>query len=148
MSRTPFACTHSKEDVKTRFGAAWYSFPCDLFTAKDDYAYVRLVAPWGFSLGSHVILDGLESHTAGSLKRAGLWALHTIFSVFIHNGSLNSFLHDYGVRALESHSYLSVVGRLPGHVLPKLWLQLIATRSQHSAHSPKKKILMDRHKNI
>ena len=68
MSRTPFACAHSKEDVKTCFGVAWYSFPCDPFTVKDDYAYVRLVAPQGFSLGSHVILDGLESHTAGSLK--------------------------------------------------------------------------------
>ena len=37
--------------------------------ARDDYANVGLVAPQGFSLGSHVILrGGLESHTAGDLK--------------------------------------------------------------------------------
>ena len=67
MARTLFACAHANEDIKIRSGAAWYSFPCDP-CGRDDYAYVRLVAPQGFSLGSHIILDGLESHTARSLK--------------------------------------------------------------------------------
>ena len=63
----------------------------------------------------------------------------TVFSAFIHNSSLNSFLCDYGVRALESHGYLSVVGQLPSHVSPRPRLKLIATESQHSMHSLKKK---------
>ena len=67
MVRTPFACARANEDVKIQFGVTWYGFPCDL-SGRGDYAYVGLVAPQGFSLGSHVILDGLESHTAGSLK--------------------------------------------------------------------------------
>ena len=49
---------------------AQYGFPCDLFLVRDDYANVRLVAPWGFSLGSHVVLNSLESHTARGLNRA------------------------------------------------------------------------------
>ena len=70
MIRTPFACTHAKEDVKIHTGATWYSFPCDP-RGRDDYANVGLVAPQGFGSGSHVILDGLESHTARDLKLAG-----------------------------------------------------------------------------
>ena len=63
----------------------------------------------------------------------------TVFSVLIHNGSLNSFLCDYGVRALESHGYSSAVGQPPGHVSPRPQPKLVATRSQHSMHSLKKK---------
>ena len=134
-----FACTCANEDVKTCFGMAWYGFPCDP-PGRDDYANVRLVAPQGFSLGSHVILDGLESHTARELKQAvGLESSRAVFPVFLHNGSLNSFLCNYSVRALESCGYLSVVGQLPGHVLLRSWLTLVATRLQHSTHSPKKK---------
>ena len=61
---------------------------------RDDYAYVGLVAPQGFSLGSHVICpDGLESHTAGGLKRtADSGSDHAVFPVFLHNSGLNSFL--------------------------------------------------------
>ena len=74
---------------------AWYSFPYDPFVERDDYAYVRLVVPQGFSSGSHVILDSLESHTARGLKWAvGSESSCTVFPVFIHNGSLNSFLRD------------------------------------------------------
>ena len=118
---------------------AWYSFPYDLFTVRDDYAYVRLVAPQGFSLGSHIVLDGLESHTAGGLKWAGFQPGRTVFPVFIHNSGLNSFLCDHGVRALESHGYSSVVGQLLSFVSLRLQLKLVATRLQHSMHSPKKK---------
>ena len=61
---------------------AWYGFPCDLPVERDDYAYVRLVVPQGFSLGSHIILDGLESHTARGLKWAvGFESSHTVFPV-------------------------------------------------------------------
>ena len=61
--------------------------------ARDDYAYVRLVVPWGFGSGSHIVLDGLESHTAGGLKWAvGLESGHAVFPMFIHNSSLNCFL--------------------------------------------------------
>ena len=95
MIRTPFACIRANEDVKIRFGATWYGFPCDL-QGRDDYAYVGLVAPQGFSLGSHVICpDGLESHTAGGLKQvAGSESGRAVFPVFLHNSSLNSFLCD------------------------------------------------------
>ena len=62
-----------------------------------------------------------------------------VFSVFIHNSSLNSFLCNYGMRALESCSYSSADGQPPGHVSLRLWPKLIATRSQHSTHGPKKK---------
>ena len=96
--------------------------------------------PQGFGLGSHAVLDGLESHTAGGLKHAvGLESGHTVFPVFIHNSGLNSFLCNYGTRALESHGYSSVVRWPPGHVLLRFWLKLIATRLQHSMCSPKKK---------
>ena len=82
MTWTLFASAHPQEDIKIHSGAAWYSFPHDPFAAKDDYAYVGLVAPQGFSLGSHIILDGLESHTARSLKQAGPQAcLHCILCV-------------------------------------------------------------------
>ena len=93
--RTPFACTHANEDVKIRLGATWYGFPHDL-RGRDDYAYVGLVAPQGFSSGSHVICpDGLESHTAGGLKRtAGSASGRAVFPVFLHNSGLNSFLCD------------------------------------------------------
>ena len=140
MIRTLFACIHANEDVKIRFGAAWYGFPHDP-CGRDDNAYVRLVAPQGFSLGSHVVCrDGLESHTAGGLKQAaGFESGCTVFPVFLHNSGLNSFLCDYGVRALESHGYSSVVGQPPGHVSPRPRPKLVATRSQHSMHSPKKK---------
>ena len=118
----------------------WYSFPCDLLAVRDDYAYVRLVAPWGVSLGSHTVLDGLESHTARGLKWVvGHRSSRTVFPVSNHNGSLNSFLCDNGVRALVSHGYLSVVGQPPGLVSPKPQLKLVATGSQHSMHSLKKK---------
>ena len=70
MIRTLFACIHANEDVKIHIGATWYGFPHDP-QGRDDYANVGLVAPQGFSLGSHVILDGLESHTARELKQAG-----------------------------------------------------------------------------
>ena len=74
---------------------AWYSFPCDPLWDRDDYANIGLVVPQGFGLGSHVILDGLESHTAKRLKQAaGFESGRTVFSVFIHNSSLNSFLCD------------------------------------------------------
>ena len=107
---------------------------------RDDYTYVRLVVPWGFSLGSHIILDGLESHTAGGLKwAAGSGPGHAVFPVLIHNSSINSFLCDIGARALESHGYLSEVGQLPSLVLLRLWLMLVATGSQHSMCSLKKK---------
>ena len=93
MVRTLFACSHTNGDFKIHSGAAWYGFPYDLSQARDDYAYVRLVAPWGFGLGSHIILDSLESHTAGGLKQAvGLESGHAVFPVLIHNSSLNSFL--------------------------------------------------------
>ena len=55
MIRTPFACIHTKEDVKIHFGAIWYGFPHDPCGRGDD-ANVGLVAPQGFSLGSHTIL--------------------------------------------------------------------------------------------
>ena len=63
---------------------------------RDDYANVGLVAPQGFSLGSHAAPTGsLESHTAGGLKRAvGLESSRVVFPVFIHNSGLNSFLCD------------------------------------------------------
>ena len=95
MVRTPFACTHANEDVKIRLGATWYGFPHDP-RGRDDYAYVGLVAPQGFSLGSHVIRpDGLESHTAGGLKQAaGSESGRAVFPVFLHNSGLNSFLCD------------------------------------------------------
>ena len=95
MDRTPFACAHANEDVKIHLGATWYGFPCDL-SGRDDYAYVGLVAPQGFSLGSHVVCpDGLESHTAGGLKwAAGFESGRTVFPVFLHNNGLNSFLCD------------------------------------------------------
>ena len=96
--------------------------------------------PWGFSSGSHVVLDSLESHTARRLKQAaGFESSRAVFSVLIHNGGLNSFLCDYGVRALESRGYLSIVGWPPSHVSLRFQLKLIATGSQHSMHSPKKK---------
>ena len=140
MTRTLFACTHANKDVKIRFGATWYGFPRDL-CGRDDDAYVGLVAPQGFSLGSHVIRqDGLESHTAGGLKQAaGSESSRTVFPVFLHNSSLNSFLCEKGVRALESRGYSSVVGQPPGHVSLRSWPKLVATGSQHSTHSPKKK---------
>ena len=60
---------------------------------RDDYAHVGLVVPQGFGLGSHVVLDGLESHTARRLKQAaGFESGHAVFSVPIHNGCINSFL--------------------------------------------------------
>ena len=59
--------------------------------------------------------------------------------MFLHNGGLNGFLCDYSVRVLGNCGYLSVDGQPPGHVSPRLQLKLIATRLQHSAHSPKKK---------
>ena len=123
MIRTPFACFRANEDVKIRSGATWYGFPCDL-CGRDDDAYVGLVAPQGFSLGSHAIRqDGLESHTAGGLKLAGgSVSGRAVFPVFLHNSGLNSFLCDYGVRALGSHGYSSVVGWLPGFVSLKLRL--------------------------
>ena len=98
------------------------------------------MAPQGFSLGSHAVLGSLESHTARRLK----WAANlgfgcTVFSVFIHNSSINSFLCDHSMRALVSHGYLSVVGWLPGFVSLRSQLMLIATRLQHSMHSPEKK---------
>ena len=95
MVRTLFACAHANEDVKIRFGATWYGFPHDLH-GRDDDAYVGLVAPQGFSLGSHAICPGgLESHTAGGLKwAAGFEPGRTVFPVFLHNSSLNSFLCD------------------------------------------------------
>ena len=93
MHRTLFACSHANGDFKIHIGAAWYSFPYDLLQVRDDYTYVRLVAPWGFGLGSHVILDDLESHTAKGLKQAaGFESSCAVFPVFIHNSSLNSFL--------------------------------------------------------
>ena len=139
MTGTPFACTRAKEDVKTHYGAAWYSFPCDPL-GRDDYANVRLVAPQGFSLGSHVILDGLESYTARDLKQAvGLESSCAVFPVLLHNSSLKSFLCNYGVRALASCGYSSVVGQPPGFVSPRPRPRLVATRSQHSMHSLKKK---------
>ena len=140
MVRTLFACTHANEDVKIHFGATWYGFPHDLH-GRVDYAYVGLVAPQGFSLGSHVIRpDGLESHTAGGLKRvAGSESGCAVFPVFLHNSGLNSFLCDYGVRALKSHGYSSVAGRPPSFVSLRSQLKLAATGSQHSMHSPKKK---------
>ena len=83
-------------------------------------------------------LDGLESHTARGLKwTTGLESGCAVFPVFHHNSSLNSFLCDYGVRALVSHGYSLVVGQLPGHVLLRLWLRLVATGLQHSMHSLK-----------
>ena len=93
MAGTPFAHARTSEDVKIHIGAAWYGFPSDPL-ARDDYANVGLVAPQGFSLGSHVIRpDGLESHTAGGLKwAAGFEPGRTVFPVFLHNSSLNSFL--------------------------------------------------------
>ena len=95
------------------------------------------MAPWGFSLGSHVVLDGLESHTAKELKQVVvLESSHTVFPVLIHNGSLNSFLCSYGMRVLENCGYLSAVGQLPSFVSPRPWLKLIATGLQHSTHSP------------
>ena len=98
------------------------------------------MAPQGFSSGSHAILDGLESHTARELKQAaGFESGHTVFPVLIHNGGLNSFLCDTGVRALESHGYLSRVGQPPSFVLPRPWPKLVATGLQHSVHSLKKK---------
>ena len=146
MARTPFACVHANEDVKIRFGATWYGFPHDL-CGRDDDAYVGLVAPQGFSLGSHVTRPGgLESHTAGGLKRTVDSAPgRAVFPVFLHNSGLNSFLCDQGVRALESHGYSSVVGRPPGFVSPRFRPKLVATGSQHSMHSPKKKKKKDRH---
>ena len=95
MPGTLFAHTHTNEDVKTHIGVAWYSFPSDPLEARDDYANVRLVAPQGFSSGSHAILDGLESHTARELKwAAGFGSGHAVFPVSIHNSGLNSFLCD------------------------------------------------------
>ena len=138
MVGTPFAHTHTDKDVKIHFGTAQYSFPCDP-RGRDNYANIGLVVPQGFSLGSHVILDGLESHTAGGLKQAaGSESSRTVFPVFLHNSSLNSFLCDYSVRALASHGYLSEVGQLPSLVLPRLQLRLVATGLQHSMHSLKK----------
>ena len=86
------------------------AFPVTCPAVRDDYANVRLVAPQGFSLGSHVVLGGgLESHTAGGLKRAaGFESGRAVFPVLLHNSGLNSFLCDHGVRALESRSYSSV----------------------------------------
>ena len=125
-----------------RFVLVWpgTDFPVT-FRGRDDYAYVRLVAPQGFSLGSHAVPTGsLESHTAGELKQAvGLESSRVVFPVFIHNSGLNSFLCDYGVRALESHSYSSADGRPPGFVSLRLRPRLVATGSQHSMHSLKKK---------
>ena len=71
------------------------AFPVTLW-GRDDYANVGLVAPQGFSLGSHVVRQGgLESHTAGGLKwAAGSESGRTVFPVFIHNSGLNSFLCD------------------------------------------------------
>ena len=95
MARTPFARAHTNEDVKIHFGATWYGFPCDP-CSRDDYANVGLVAPQGFSLGSHVVpRGGLESHTAGGLKQAaGSESGRAVFPVFLHNSGLNSFLCD------------------------------------------------------
>ena len=95
MVRTPFACAHANEDVKIRIGVTWYGFPHDLL-GRDDDAYVGLVAPQGFSLGSHAIRPGgLESHTAGGLKQAaGFEPGRAVFPVFLHNSGLNSFLCD------------------------------------------------------
>ena len=78
--------------VLVRSGTA---FPVTLW-GRDDYANVGLVAPQGFSLGSHVAHPGgLESHTAGGLKQAaGFESSRTVFPVFLHNSSLNSFLCD------------------------------------------------------
>ena len=98
------------------------------------------MTPQGFSLGSHAVLDSLESHTAGELKQtAGLESSHAVFPVFLHNSSLNGFLCNNGVRALVSLGYLSVVGQPPGFVSLRLRLRLIATGLQHSKHSPRKK---------
>ena len=139
MTGTSFAHTCANEDIKTHFGAAWYGFPHDP-PGRVDYANVGLVAPQGFSLGSHVILDGLESHTARDLKQAvGLESSRAVFPVLLHNSSLNSFLCNYSVRALASCGYSSVVGQPPGFVSPRPRPRLIATRSQHSMHSLKKK---------
>ena len=145
MTRTPFACVPANEDVKIHFGATWYGFPRDL-RGRDDDAYVGLVAPQGFSLGSHVTRPGgLESHTAGGLKRAaGSESGRAVFPVFLHNSGLNSFPCDYGVRALESLGYLSEVGQPPGLVSLRFRLKLVATGSQHSKHSLKKKKKKDR----
>ena len=95
MVRTPFACSHANEDVKIHLGATWYGFPRDP-CGRDDDAYVGLVAPQGFSLGSHVVPpDGLESHTAGGLKQAtDFESGRAVFPVFLHNSGLNSFLCD------------------------------------------------------
>ena len=79
------------------------------------------------------------AHCQGSEMDTGFESSRVVFPVFIHNGSLNSFLHDQGARALESHGYSSVVGQPPSHVLLRPWLKLVATRLQHSMHSPKKK---------
>ena len=81
-----------------------------------------------------------KSWTAGGLKRAvGPGSSRAVFPVFLHNSGLNSFLCDYGVRALVSHGYSSVVGWPPGFVSLRLRPRLVATGSQHSMHSPKKK---------
>ena len=116
-----FGCRGCQADSCVRIVRKGTPFPGP--RGRDDYANVRLVAPQGFSLGSHVVpRGGLESHTAGGLKQAaGSESGRTVFPVFLHNSGLKSFLCDYSVRALGSHGYSLVVGQLPGLVSLGLW---------------------------